>query len=147
MVKVSPTLRTSSVSGDGGVVSENDSTRSAYTPEIGMSIKASVRWKALVYISITFPIEYTPPDIDKYNRFTLRCQATIFLLRGQGFGGKLLRALVEESKQVGTPLYLEATTERNVRMYERLGFRLLNQIILPVINLPLWEMVREPRTG
>jgi len=63
--------------------------------------------------------------------------------QGQGFGGKLLGALIEESEQIGTPLYLETTTETNVRMYERLGFRLLNQIILPVVNLPQWEMVRE----
>jgi len=63
----------------------------------------------------------------------------------QGFGGKLLGALIEKSEQIGIPLYLEAATERNVRMYERLGFRLLNQVILPVINLPQWEMVREPK--
>jgi ribosomal protein S18 acetylase RimI-like enzyme len=66
--------------------------------------------------------------------------------QGQGFGGKLLGALIEESEQVGVPLYLETETERNVRMYERLGFKLVNQISLPVINLPMWEMVREPRT-
>ena len=66
--------------------------------------------------------------------------------QGQGFGGKLLGALIEESEHVGVPVYLETETERNVRMYERLGFRLLNQITLPVINLPMWEMVREPKT-
>lgn len=66
--------------------------------------------------------------------------------QGQGFGGKLLGALIEKSEQVGLPIYVETATERNVRMYERLGFRLLNQVTLPVINLPQWEMVREPRT-
>jgi ribosomal protein S18 acetylase RimI-like enzyme len=66
--------------------------------------------------------------------------------QGQGFGGKLLGALVEESEQVGVPIYVETETERNVRMYERLGFRLLNQITLPVLDLPMWEMAREPRT-
>ena len=64
--------------------------------------------------------------------------------QGQGFGGKLLRALIEESEQVGVPIYVETETEKNVRMYERLGFRVLNQITLPIINLPQWEMVREP---
>jgi len=66
--------------------------------------------------------------------------------QGQGFGGKLLEALIEESEQVGIPVYLETSTERNVRMYKGLGFRLLNQITLPVIDVPQWEMVREPRT-
>jgi ribosomal protein S18 acetylase RimI-like enzyme len=65
--------------------------------------------------------------------------------QGQGFGGRLLRALIEESEQARILLYLETATERNVRMYERLGFRSLRQITLPIIDLPQWEMVREPR--
>ena len=64
--------------------------------------------------------------------------------QGQGFGGKLLRALIEESEQVGVPIYVETETERNVGMYEGFGFRVLKQITLPIINLPQWEMVREP---
>ena len=66
--------------------------------------------------------------------------------QGQGFGGKLLGALFEESENVGIPLYLETETEKNVNMYNSLGFKLLNQITLPVINLPMWEMVRKPKT-
>jgi ribosomal protein S18 acetylase RimI-like enzyme len=84
----------------------------------------------------------------------MRGRAYIYLMvlgvatefQGQGFGGKLLRALIEESEQVGVPIYVETETERNVGMYERFGFRVLNQITLPIIDLPQWEMVREPRT-
>ena len=65
--------------------------------------------------------------------------------QGRGLGGKLLRALTEQSDQIGIPLYLETTTERNVRMYERLGFSILNQTILPIVELPQWGMIREPR--
>ena len=64
--------------------------------------------------------------------------------QGRGFGSKLLRALLEESDRAGVPIYLETETERNVRMYERLGFRTVNRINLPLIELPMWEMVREP---
>jgi ribosomal protein S18 acetylase RimI-like enzyme len=64
--------------------------------------------------------------------------------QGQGFGGRLLGALIEESELAQIPLYLETATERNVRMYERLGFNTLKQITLPVVDLPQWEMVREP---
>ena len=63
----------------------------------------------------------------------------------QGFGGKLLRALIEKSEQAGIPIYLETETEPNVRMYEKFGFRLLKEISLPVIDLPMWEMAREPQ--
>ena len=65
-------------------------------------------------------------------------------LQGQGFGGKLLRALIEESQEAGIPIYTETQTERNVRFYERLGFRQLDRITLPIIDLPQWELIREP---
>jgi ribosomal protein S18 acetylase RimI-like enzyme len=63
--------------------------------------------------------------------------------QGRGFAGKLLRALIEQSEQTGKALYLETETESNVRMYEHLGFTVVKQIVLPVVNLPMWEMVRE----
>ncbi len=62
--------------------------------------------------------------------------------QGQGFGGHLLRALIEKSEQDQVPIYLETETEGNVRMYEHLGFRVLKEIELPVVNLPMWEMAR-----
>ena len=67
-------------------------------------------------------------------------------LQGQGFGRKLLGALIEESEQVEVPLYTETSLEKAVRVYERFGFRVLNQITLPVYDLPMWELVRETRT-
>ncbi len=66
--------------------------------------------------------------------------------QGQGCGGRLLSALIAESEQAGIPLYLETESERNVRWYERFGFESVKQINLPMINLPMWEMARKPRT-
>ena len=65
--------------------------------------------------------------------------------QGQGLGGRLLRALIEKSDQMSLPIYLETETERNIGMYARFGFRVLTEITLPVLNLPMWEMVREPK--
>jgi ribosomal protein S18 acetylase RimI-like enzyme len=53
----------------------------------------------------------------------------------QGFGVKLLRTVIEESQQVGIPIYLETTTEVNIKMYKRLGFKILSLTNLPIINL------------
>ena len=64
-------------------------------------------------------------------------------LQGQGFGGRLLRSLIAESERVGLPIYVETTTERNVRMYERLGFRQLSRTVLPIIDLPQWALIRD----
>ncbi|MFW5775456.1 MAG: GNAT family N-acetyltransferase [Chitinivibrionales bacterium] len=63
--------------------------------------------------------------------------------QGQGFGGKLIRALLEKCDRDKLPVYLETETEDNVRMYQRYGFKLLQQITLPNFGLPMWEMVRE----
>ena len=64
--------------------------------------------------------------------------------QGQGFGGRLLRKLIEKSDREGMALYLETETEEYVHLYERFGFKTAKRITLPVIRLPMWEMVREP---
>jgi GNAT superfamily N-acetyltransferase len=66
-------------------------------------------------------------------------------LQGKGFGKKLIGAAIEKSEHKVIPLYLETETEENVNMYEHFGFHLLKKSILPIVNLPLWEMVREPK--
>lgn len=63
--------------------------------------------------------------------------------QGQGYGGKLLRAVIEESNDAGLPIYLETATEKNISMYEKFGFKKLERIDHPIINLPQWGMIRE----
>ena len=65
-------------------------------------------------------------------------------LQGKGFGRKLLKTAIAKTDREGQPLYLETETAENMQMYERFGFRLLKQITLPVVDLPMWEMVRTP---
>ena len=66
-------------------------------------------------------------------------------LQGKGFGGKLISAAIGKSERKGIQLYLETETEENVKMYEHFGFRLLKRITLPMVDLPMWEMVRKPK--
>ncbi len=66
-------------------------------------------------------------------------------LQGKGFGRKLIGAAIEKSEREGLQLYLETETEENVKMYEHFGFRLLKRITLPIVVLPMWEMVRKPK--
>jgi len=66
-------------------------------------------------------------------------------LQGKGFGRKLIGAAIEKSEREGLHLYLETETEENVRMYEHFGFRLLKKITLPIVGLPMWEMVKDPK--
>ena len=106
----------------------------------GMKLGASVARK--------MPAIFKPIEVDRKEH--MRDKPFIYLLiigvapayQGQGFGGKLLRALIEKSERAAMPLYLETETERNVSMYERYGFRVVKEIVLPIVHLPMWEMIR-----
>ncbi|MHA2186102.1 MAG: GNAT family N-acetyltransferase, partial [Promethearchaeota archaeon] len=64
--------------------------------------------------------------------------------QGKGFGGKLLRAIIEKAETEKIPIYLETQKEVNVALYEKFGFSVRKKIILPdPINLPMWLMVRD----
>ncbi len=101
-------------------------------------------WKVAKKMEPIFgPLDADRQEIMKGRSFTyLQIIGVAPALQGQGFGGKLLRALIEESERTRTPLYLETETESNVRMYERFGFVVVKENVLPVIHLPMWEMVR-----
>jgi hypothetical protein len=43
------------------------------------------------------------------------------------------------------PAYLEATKERNVGIYESMGFRVVRTIVLPDGGPTLWTMWRDPQ--
>ena len=64
--------------------------------------------------------------------------------QGEGVGGRLLRAIASECDAQGLPLYLETETENNVPFYEKHGFEVLKRVMLPELDIPMWEMVREP---
>jgi GNAT superfamily N-acetyltransferase len=63
---------------------------------------------------------------------------------GKGRGSALLRPVLERCDAEGAPAYLEASTDANARLYERLGFERREEIeVLPgVRSLAMW---REPR--
>ena len=66
-------------------------------------------------------------------------------LQGKGFGSKLIGAAIEKFQRENLRLYLETETEENVKMYKHFGFKLLKSITLPIVNLPMWEMVKVPQ--
>jgi ribosomal protein S18 acetylase RimI-like enzyme len=66
--------------------------------------------------------------------------------QGKGFGGKLIRAVIEKAETEKKPIYLETQKEENVTLYEKYGFSVKKKIILPEpLNLPMWLMVRNAK--
>jgi GNAT superfamily N-acetyltransferase len=63
--------------------------------------------------------------------------------QGAGLGTKLLGRTLERADAAGLPTYLEATSERNAALYERLGFNHLGPFTV-LGSPPLWPMRRPP---
>jgi GNAT superfamily N-acetyltransferase len=88
-------------------------------------------------------------DLDRKNYMGSRSYLYLNIIgvaqkyQGQGFGSLLLRALIEISQQDQVPIYLETETEENVQLYQHFGFSVINKATLPIIDLPMWEMIRE----
>jgi GNAT superfamily N-acetyltransferase len=63
--------------------------------------------------------------------------------QGQGLGSRLMRPALDRCDELGVPAYLEASSERNAALYERLGFKLKREVRFGS-SPPLRLMVRAP---
>jgi ribosomal protein S18 acetylase RimI-like enzyme len=62
--------------------------------------------------------------------------------QGRGIGTALLRPVLERANAAGIPAYLETAVARNVLLYERLGFDVVEELDLPDIDIHGWLMLR-----
>jgi GNAT superfamily N-acetyltransferase len=63
--------------------------------------------------------------------------------QGQGLGTRLMQPTLERCDAARLPAYLGASSERNAALYERLGFRLIDELTLGG-SPPLLLMLRRP---
>lgn len=63
--------------------------------------------------------------------------------QGRGVGSAILKHTLAPLDAAGLPAYLEASTERNVALYQRHGFAISGEFTLP--GLHMRAMFREPR--
>ena len=64
--------------------------------------------------------------------------------QGRGFGSALLQPVLGRCDAERLPAYLESSKWRNVVLYERHGFRVVEELNLPKGGPPVWRMWREP---
>jgi ribosomal protein S18 acetylase RimI-like enzyme len=62
--------------------------------------------------------------------------------QSQGIGSLLLQPILERADRAGLSCYLEATTKRSVRFYQKHGFEAIGEIKLLHNNLQVWTMKR-----
>lgn len=65
--------------------------------------------------------------------------------QGRGLGGALLAERLRRADAEGLPAYLEASSSRNVPLYERHGFRRLSGPVTLPDGPSLWPMWRESK--
>lgn len=61
--------------------------------------------------------------------------------QGKGIGGSLLRELAGVIGKDGKAVYLETETAKNVQLYQKYGFEVVNEIIIEEHNLKYYLMV------
>ncbi|MBW4718082.1 GNAT family N-acetyltransferase [Saccharothrix sp. SC076] len=66
--------------------------------------------------------------------------------QGRGLGTAVISPGLAAADAAGSPAYLETSTDRNVRLYRRLGFEVTTEVRLPDGAPPVWCMNRSPRT-
>ncbi len=65
--------------------------------------------------------------------------------QNQGIGSSLLRPVLAEADEARLPCYLETMTDKDVRFYEKRGFRAVWDGDLPSSGPHMWAMRREPQ--
>ncbi|MFH1242071.1 MAG: GNAT family N-acetyltransferase [Pseudomonadota bacterium] len=65
----------------------------------------------------------------------------------KGYGTGLLRAMFKRIDQEKMPVYLETNAEDNISYYERVGFAVRKQVIIPDTDLPVWVMIRGAKSN
>jgi len=64
--------------------------------------------------------------------------------QGKGCAGKLIKPMLARFDEEKIPCYLDTLDEKNVSLYEHLGFKLIEESTIPGTPLTCWAMLREP---
>lgn len=67
--------------------------------------------------------------------------------QGRGIGTQLMAPVLEKADREGLPAYLESSKERNLPLYQRNGFEVVERVEFGKGGPPVWLMWREPRSS
>jgi ribosomal protein S18 acetylase RimI-like enzyme len=98
-------------------------------------------WRTPLFLVGGMKVEHRHPRDPHYYLAILGVDPTA---QGQGLGSQVIRPMLDRCDTEGVPAYLESSKPENVPFYERHGFRVTEEVKLP-LGPPLWLMWREPR--
>jgi len=62
--------------------------------------------------------------------------------QGKGIGSRMLSYMINRIAKENKTIFLETNSERNVKLYKRFGFRILNKVLTPRTKTCHWSMIR-----
>jgi len=63
--------------------------------------------------------------------------------QGKGFGNLLVKTMIKRIDQKKFPIYVDTNTKKNVSFYQNHGFKVVEGVLLPSTNVPVWCLLRE----
>jgi len=90
--------------------------------------------------------EYSTAAHRKYaptNHWYLQSLGVEPIHQGKGYGSLLLEHFIEKIATDSLPIFLETSTQRNVNFYERFGFQVMEEEIVPGTNVRQWYLLRK----
>lgn len=103
---------------------------------------AALRGRARLGLSVLHALEKHHPTEPHWY---LQVLGTEPASQAKGIGGALMAPVLERCDADGTPAYLESSKEWNVPYYERFGFEVTEEMVIPHGGPTLWAMWRDPR--
>ena len=67
------------------------------------------------------------------------------IVRGKGYGHALMRSRLDRVDAEHAPAYLESSKFENIAYYQRFGFEVTGELVMPNGGPTLWPMWRAPR--
>ena len=61
--------------------------------------------------------------------------------QGKGFASRLIYPMLARMDKEGLPCYLDTNNERNVKIYEHIGFKLIKKYLIPGTSVLNWSML------
>lgn len=62
--------------------------------------------------------------------------------RGKGYASLLLKPMLEQADKQSLACYLDTHNERNIEMYQRFGFEVVQESLIPESTVKHWAMIR-----
>ncbi|MFC1942652.1 GNAT family N-acetyltransferase [Chloroflexota bacterium] len=63
--------------------------------------------------------------------------------QGKGYSSLLMKEMFSRIDEEGLPCYLETQVEKNVSIYQRFGFKIIDEFTIPETTIMTWAMLRD----